>query len=62
MNNALGEKCQVTVILRLTFDEQETLLYGEVVALKGKVIGRFTDWIQLPQIIHCHELTHRKAA
>lgn len=40
----LGEKRQVTVILRLVLDARGNLVHGEVVDARGNACARFQNW------------------
>ena len=44
MHNHLADKRQVALVLRLTVDGRGQLVHGEVVGLRGEVLGRFATW------------------
>ena len=44
----LGDRRNVTLILRLVLDRLEQLVYGEVVDADGRRVRRFKTWAQLP--------------
>ncbi len=43
----LGDKQQITLVLRLVVDAAGTLMYGEIGDLNGMTRGRFADWDKL---------------
>ena len=47
----LVNQLQITLILRLTVNQQRQMQHGEVVDLNGEVIGRFTEWSQLLAVV-----------
>ena len=47
MHNHLADKRQITLVLRLTVDGRGQLVHGEVVGLRGEVLGRFATWARL---------------
>ena len=51
MQNHLADKRQAILILRLTLDGHGYFMYGEVVELEGRLIGRFTEWPKLSHLV-----------
>ncbi|HRQ40323.1 MAG TPA: hypothetical protein PLD25_20620 [Chloroflexota bacterium] len=51
MDNHLADKRHMTLILRLAIDKENQLVHGELVNLRGVVIGRFMEWPKLTQMI-----------
>lgn len=51
MDNHLADKRHIILILRLAIDEDEQLMYGEIVELGGTIIGRFMEWPKLPEVL-----------
>ena len=51
MQNHLADKRQATLILRLTLDGRGHFMYGEIVDLDGKRIGRFIEWPDLTGLV-----------
>ena len=56
----LADRRPLTLILRLLFDAQGTLVYGEVVDIEGEICGRFIEWPDLTTVVR--RFVERKTA
>jgi hypothetical protein len=61
VQNNLTDRRQVAVVLRLTLDEDGQFVYGEVVDLGGRRIGRFVDWLELRTLVQGWVTTREKS-
>ncbi len=50
-SDALSEKHQVTLVLRLLLDRNNRLLHGDVVDVSGQSLGHFSDLESLTHAI-----------
>ena len=51
MTDSLTSNRQLTLLLRLLLDEHGALVYGEVLYLSGRSLGRFRAWEELDRLI-----------
>jgi hypothetical protein len=62
--NALADKRQLTLILRLVVDERGRLVHGHLLDVEARSLGRFLTWRELTRTVRAglaRQLPHRAA-